>query len=383
MNTKDVKLDGLRGIAALAVVTSHFVFAFYPFYLHGNYPDMFNPAPTTLYYTISQLPFLNIFYNGTFAVMIFFVLSGYVLTLPYYNHDISPLKKRLLTRYFRLNIPIVVITVISFIILSNNLYYNKDASQLSGSLQWLGVFFDHHISWIECLNISLFGVIINGNWYLDPPLWSISIELIGSSILLVFFMYMPSNKYILLFTIVILLFLIYAIFGYNCLYYYALFAGAYLKKIRRFNTMTITVMGMMGIYLGGFVYGSDLYPYLSDVQVDQFNIYDLNILYSFIGAIVFVYSVINNFLSRFFTSKISLFLGKISYSIYLIHFIVLNSIVCYLYSMFPHSVAFVFLIFFIYLSLVVFISWVFYHTIDKPSIVISHHLYEKIVLRSR
>ena len=37
-------LDGLRGIAALNVVFAHYVLAFFPFLLKGQYSDFFQPV---------------------------------------------------------------------------------------------------------------------------------------------------------------------------------------------------------------------------------------------------------------------------------------------------------------------------------------------------
>ncbi len=70
---------------------------------------------------------VSIFYNGHFAVLIFFVLSGYVLTMPYYNQDESSgvLSKRLWGRYLRLNIPIFFAISISYVVYVSGLYLSR------------------------------------------------------------------------------------------------------------------------------------------------------------------------------------------------------------------------------------------------------------------
>jgi peptidoglycan/LPS O-acetylase OafA/YrhL len=82
----DFSADGLRGIAAANVAISHFIAAFLPSVLHSHYPDVFqkNLNPSLLFQFIEH-PLVSIFYNGHFAVVIFFVLSGYVLVLPYWS----------------------------------------------------------------------------------------------------------------------------------------------------------------------------------------------------------------------------------------------------------------------------------------------------------
>ena len=67
-------LDGLRSVAAFAVLLSHCAFAFLPFLRTGS--------PAQLRYTWKETVFNSPFYllySGRFAVSWFFVLSGFVL----------------------------------------------------------------------------------------------------------------------------------------------------------------------------------------------------------------------------------------------------------------------------------------------------------------
>ena len=111
---KSLHADGLRGLAALNVVISHFMAAFTPFLMHYNYPETFPAGQMSTFSTILNLPIFTILYNGHFAVLIFFVLSGYVLARPYYLDKSHSLKNRLWGRYLRLNLPIAVSLLISF-----------------------------------------------------------------------------------------------------------------------------------------------------------------------------------------------------------------------------------------------------------------------------
>ena len=65
------ELDGLRGIAALSVYFSHLI-------------GVFN-FDSTLFDSISNSP-LHIVWHGEGAVNLFFLLSGFVLTLPYIKY---------------------------------------------------------------------------------------------------------------------------------------------------------------------------------------------------------------------------------------------------------------------------------------------------------
>lgn len=66
--------DGLKGVAAFNVVVAHFVAAFLPMMLHKNYPTVFaeNLNPSNLFEILTS-PIFSIFYNGHFAVLIFFL----------------------------------------------------------------------------------------------------------------------------------------------------------------------------------------------------------------------------------------------------------------------------------------------------------------------
>jgi peptidoglycan/LPS O-acetylase OafA/YrhL len=106
-------LDGLRGLAALTVVFLHYVTAFYPAFVTANYSQIHTKSGIELF--IAKSP-LDIFYAGNFAVCIFFVLSGYVLSMKYFqfkNQNI--LIKSAIKRYFRLVIPVFASVSIAFI----------------------------------------------------------------------------------------------------------------------------------------------------------------------------------------------------------------------------------------------------------------------------
>jgi peptidoglycan/LPS O-acetylase OafA/YrhL len=76
-------LDGLRGLAAFVVLIHHAMLGGAPalIYGYGIVPGISAPARWSFDWWIEQTP-LHIFWAGSEMVMIFFVLSGYVLTLP-------------------------------------------------------------------------------------------------------------------------------------------------------------------------------------------------------------------------------------------------------------------------------------------------------------
>src|SRR5688572_30321030 len=82
-------LDGLRGIAALAVVFNHIFLVIAP----GQAPWWMDYTP--LYY----------FFAGRKAVILFFILSGFVLALPYIHGTPPRYREYLIRRFCRIYLP--------------------------------------------------------------------------------------------------------------------------------------------------------------------------------------------------------------------------------------------------------------------------------------
>ena len=103
---REEQLDGLRGIAALIVMNSHFICAFFPYLNSKFFPEIFGQSNSNSYLIkFLQSPPVSIFFNGHAAVCVFFVLSGYVLAIPFHQKNLEKLYLRILSRYLRLNIP--------------------------------------------------------------------------------------------------------------------------------------------------------------------------------------------------------------------------------------------------------------------------------------
>jgi len=90
--SKNLSLEGLRGLAALAVFSCHFLYVFFPYLARGRTVDQSGFVPLWHWETwFARAPF-TLLYNGDFAVAVFFVLSGYVLTRKFWNNgDVTSL----------------------------------------------------------------------------------------------------------------------------------------------------------------------------------------------------------------------------------------------------------------------------------------------------
>ncbi len=101
-------LDSIRGLAALTVICEHYVIAY------GL------PCETPLCQQILDYSPLHMWWDGSAAVSMFFVLSGLVLSLKYFRESHHPdmqhfdLNSYLISRLFRIWLPYFVILLISF-----------------------------------------------------------------------------------------------------------------------------------------------------------------------------------------------------------------------------------------------------------------------------
>lgn len=373
--------DGLRGIAALNVVVCHFVSAFLPSMLHNSYPTLFNKneAPT-LVFDIFTSPIFSIIYNGHFSVLIFFILSGYVLTIPYFSYAENKEKKleqRLCGRYLRLNIPIIAAILISFLVYKIGFYTNIEASDISGSTIWLKQFYPSGLSFADASKEAFYEAIALGKSKFIPPLWTLKVEFIGSLYVLLFYIIKPKSQNFI--PLVFALIFIYFVHKQESIYYYAIFFGS-LINITPAKSKLIFPAFLIGLYFGGFQFGTAAYNYLPKIILLDREIWDQKTFYNAIGAFLITASVVHGFASKFFQSKFSQFLGKVSFSVYLLHFVILCSLSSYLYVTMPKDSIYLLLNFSVYISLCFFVAYIFEFLVDKPAIKISH-AFSTLILR--
>ncbi|KAH8891161.1 hypothetical protein GQ53DRAFT_823796 [Thozetella sp. PMI_491] len=181
-------LDGLRGVAAFIVFICHSSNIWFPEIIFGCGVPGHNSS-------VFQLPFIRLLYAGTGSVCIFFVISGYVLSIKTLSHLYKghreeihkTLAASLFRRPFRLFLPLVVST--GFTALINQCFpaiFIEDRGPWPQTLGHVASSFYSQLgNWATaCLaminpfqNIS--GRIVFQNWY-NPQLWTIPIELKGS-----------------------------------------------------------------------------------------------------------------------------------------------------------------------------------------------------------
>lgn len=369
---KNKNADGLRGVAALNVALTHFFAAFLPTMLHKNYPSLFpvNQAPSTAFEVLTS-PLATLFYNGHFSVLIFFALSGYVLTLPYYAGDqgLPLLQQRLWGRYLRLNIPIAAAVLLSFAVYRLGLYSNIQAATVSGSVNWFKTFYPEGITASNALQNALYGAIGFGDGTLIPPLWTLKIEFVGSLYVLAFYLIKPRAA--TLAPMLLAFLLLYAVHREESIYYYVIFLGSLLGRVRLDARAKLALL-VAGLYFGCFQFESRAYDFLPAIQLHGAALWEKKNFYDALGALCLTAAVVQGFGRRFFESAIVQFLARISFSLYLLHFIVLCSLASWFYLRFPHQHLTMLANFVLYLGVCFLAARLFEAWIDRGAIRLSH-----------
>lgn len=166
-------LDGLRGAAALVVFVHHALLAVpilaKPYFHRGS-------AQTgSLPWWITYTP-LHVFWNGTAAVYVFFVLSGLVLTLPAVGTGIR-WREYYPRRLARLYVPVWAAAVLAYLWI---LVVPRHSSKHQSA--WLN--FHHRPRALDRLLEDLF--LFGKPGHYNSPLWSLKYEVLFSLLLPVF-----------------------------------------------------------------------------------------------------------------------------------------------------------------------------------------------------
>ncbi|KAE8333728.1 acyltransferase 3 [Aspergillus sergii] len=178
-------LDGLRGIAAAIVAFDHYFMGevWHPFVSFWADPPEGNRR-------FVQLPPIRILFSAHAMVTLFMVISGYAISInilkarpsqQYYTR----ISSAVLRRPFRIYLPVLVMSTISQLLFFFNLYnWTFDEDLLKGLEPWKAPW--AHIEWLflymtDSLNIIAFAY--NGGF--NGQLWTMPVEFRGSNVVFV------------------------------------------------------------------------------------------------------------------------------------------------------------------------------------------------------
>lgn len=312
--TKLNAVESIRGLACLAVVFSHLSLSFYP-YLHHF--DEHAVASNTLVHFIHHSPFA-FWYSGTAAVYVFFVLSGFILSYVICNNRDMQLKIKsmMLKRYPRLAIPALGSCLLLWFALQ---FSDIDSSHVQ---YWFKALATQNISFSQAIYEGTIGSFLFAESSLNWVLWTMQVELLGSFLLFgLLYIYSLDKR---LFLPLVLLFPTTAIFfksqelflGLLCFLVGSLIF-LYARVIR--SSVLATLLLLLGLYLAGAHNTSSAYQWIYALLGKK--TYDYC---NFVSGILIVYSVLMSpMLSQKLDNRICVYLGKLSFSIYLLHLLLM------------------------------------------------------------
>lgn len=335
------EIDGLRGLAALSVYFSHLIGAFI--------------ISSPLFYKITNSP-VHILWHGEAAVTLFFLLSGFVLAIAFLNNDnkinlISFYIKRFLRIY-----PAFIVAILFCLFLKLVVFHPL---VMLGYSSWINEFWKWDFKYLplsQLINtLILCGVPFNTKLF-DPVIGTLRNEILVSIIFPLLFLIANKSKQILNIFFLIIFFLL----GKNtlALFYTGILIAINLAYIQNFFYFIKKTYILIILFITASVF------YTATYSIKPYLLLNENLLFfiSVLGCVLLLIIGLNkNIFSYFLNFKIIQFLGKISYSLYLIHFPILL-ITCSILT------TNIFIICLISLTTTICLSYVMYKYIEIPCI---------------
>ncbi|KAI4720385.1 hypothetical protein E4T48_03345 [Aureobasidium sp. EXF-10727] len=345
---------GMRGIAAFLVFIFHLAYSTHDVDTAWTFDGKRD---------ILRLPLVRSFYNGNFMVGIFFVLSGFALShkaaRQIRDGEITrlggALSSSVLRRWIRLYVPCLCSALVILVALRIGLY--EVTRELAGDEKRLAFHRERHAARFETLAEQVWvwataffrfaNPFTDDEMYIDPHLWTIAIEYRASILLYVTQLGLCRlrMRFRLLSLLLLMLWAHQADYWPMILFY----GGCVLAELAvRKGTLAATkndifsvaktghlrstlciLTFICGLYLGGqpeteyeHAPGWTMLYSLIPTHVTQPRRY-----WSNWGSLLLVWSTSNSkFLQYIFTTTISQYLGKISFSLYLVHGVVIHTL---------------------------------------------------------
>lgn len=326
-------LDSLRGLAAFIVVIFHVMIS-YTILRVANYNYEFDNE-FIKWITVSPL---KIFWSGMEAVLLFFVLSGFVLSLPYWrNMKNQNYTAYLIKRFCRIYIPFIVVMLIS-VALVNLLhgYRNLEVIGTDVSNAYLNRWSEGS-TWLDIISF-IFMINLDNINNVNGVVWTLYHEIRISLLLPLFFIIMSKFKFIKSFIIVmginfvafvVMIFcaktftddsLKFIFYDFSQTFYYCCFflAGSFLaKNIDKFSFIKEKnrFVRMMFLVVSILLLNPNWISYSLNIK----NMYIENFI-ALLGILgIFIITIYSQTVENFLNKKSLLWLGKVSFSLYMIH----------------------------------------------------------------
>ena len=303
------ELDGLRFVAILSVVLFH-LYGFIEYKDNSFYNSSYNFNFV-----------LNLIKNGNFGVELFFVLSGFILGLPfarYYllNGRIISIKSYFLRRLSRLEPPYIIVM---FSLLIGSIFISKNLSITDGTQSFLAsIGYMHNFIYAEpsLINTVAWSLEIEIQFYILAPLLSLFFSIknnITRRTLLIFITLFFSVFSILVTLpfLSILDYLQYFLLGFLLVDFYLI------EKVKNKTSILRNIFTIISFLI---IFSFNEKYFNTNFQKSLWNISVLILIF------FAYYNVILRKSLRFFSKRAITNVGGMCYTIYLIHFAIISFI---------------------------------------------------------
>lgn len=273
-------------------------------------------------FPVLKSSFLSPLLDGHLPVFVFFVLSGDALSSNYFkSFDERAVDRMLVKRYFRLTVPVFISCAAVFLIVRLGADFHTQAAPIVHREDWLGPVLQIDITCSRLIKYGLIDVYAahSPTKSYNPMLWTMSVELVGSMFILLLcyaWQRLKQPIYLVGVAAAVLLALgsMYGLFLVGMGLAYLRRAGI-LDRIEREPWMPLLsfTLAMAVIIVNSLLVNTHL-PVTA---------------YLLMSAVFVAASYMSPVLKRFFSNRLSRYLGEVSFPLYLIHFSVLISLLSY------------------------------------------------------
>ena len=333
---KILYLDGIRGIAALNVLFTHFIVAFYPAMYNGNTDQVHGGIWEA---ELAQSVW-TLFYAGNLAVPMLFILSAYVLSFRFFMYqDTAIATASAYRRYLRLEIPVVLSMIFSWALMKFGLNYNGEVAQITHSQWFLGSYFQYEPSLWGAIKQGLWECFaVGGDVSYNPVLWTMNFEMLGSFSVFGFLaLFGKSKRRYVVYAVMAVVFIksYYLAFVFGMILsdmHYSAWGKAAREYLLKNQWMTWLFMVVGCVFALYFDDGRNGISRMLNLEFLRNWGVDFHAFYHIIGAaFVLLGCLYNTRIQRILSGGTWQFLGRIAFSLYLVHFLLICSLGSFLF----------------------------------------------------
>lgn len=284
--------DGVKGLAALVVMFTHFVLCF-----------------SSISY-LQYIPIVGMLFDGGMAVYIFVLLSAFGICCSLSRDDVeSVIVSTGIKRYFRLTQPIILPSLLAFVISYIGWNYSFQVGDITGN-EWTKNLLPENVQLRQLTSGIIVGA-LKGSALINP-LWMMKYIFFGTflTIPLFFTVRRIKKSYLKFIYLAFFAIVLYSISPY----YSATILGIILYQFHLIKTNNSTIVSLMLFLI-----------------VLLLHVYDIDTT-KYLRGVLLVFSVEYCMpIQRLLKSRLLLKLNEISYQLYLVHATVLASVCCYVY----------------------------------------------------